>query len=143
MVLAYKKETDAVSKSGAECPPAAAVPSHRTAWRWVFNPMSESCFYPQGLRHPPRLHKATDPDERCSCWAVSMHSSYRQSVSAFNALERHFKKARKIFGDHVAKAEIAPSAGVCTPVETSGHFDFHPSKGFDMPANFTIEGLIP
>jgi hypothetical protein len=143
MILAYKKETDTVSKNGAQCPPSEAVATQIAAWRWVFNPIFESCFYPQGLRYPPRLHRATDPDEQCSCWAVSMHSSYQQSVSAFQALESHFKKARKILGDHVAKADIGPSAGICTPVECSGHFDFHPFKDFDMATTFTIEGVIP
>lgn len=109
--------------SGIQCPPSGATPKDLTAWRWVANPLSNQCFEPPAVRNPKRLLK--DPQKACSSWALSMFTSQSESIKAFQALEKNIKKARKVFGDHVATVMITQTDGVCTTPDWAGHFDLH------------------
>lgn len=142
MNFTYQTEVDQVAASGGQCPPANAAPVSRVAWRWVACTPSADCFLPQALRNPPRLLRATDPEEQCSCWAISMHDSLQSSSKAFKALEASFKRARKVFGGHVATALLSSHDGLCTPVDSRGHFDFHPFESYDFVRSFALHGAI-
>lgn len=120
----------------ASCPPQDATPKNQEAWRWVFRPLTASSFRPVAVANPPRLHRAEDPMERCSCWALSMYASYEQGAKAFIALEKKIPRARKIFGDAIAGGMITPAHGVCTVPQKNGHFDLHPFIDIDLVTAF-------
>lgn len=139
----YQFELETVAEYGATCPPANATEATVTAYRWCASPMSAQCFLPQAQRNPPRLHKAKDPDERCSCWALSMHTDLKASVSAFQSVEKSFRKIRKIFGGYVAVGDLQPIHGRCTPPDIYSHFDVHEYKAGNVAAAFAVHSEIP
>lgn len=120
------------SRGGANCPPQGAAGSTLAAFRWVKNPVSAECLLPQALRNPPRYHKASSLGEKCSCWGLSLFTSLTASQVAFEGLERSFKRARVIFGTHVASGLVDPTIGVCTTPDTRGHFDLHEYAAVDL-----------
>lgn len=123
-------------------PPPGTSSIEQNAWRWVANPVSTQCFAPVAIRNPPRLLRASDPVEKCSCWGLSMHLSYAQSVSAFLSVQKSFRMARKVFGGHVANLLITPSDGVCTTADRYGHFDFHPYSTGGVQNNvYTVRAI--
>jgi len=124
-IYKYNNEIKGVSTNGCACPPPYAVEQTLIAFRWSQDPISTQCFLPQALRNPPRLLKAKDPEEKCSCWGLSMHNNLDASVSAFKALEQTFKQARKIFGGYVASGTLTPLHGRVTTPDHNGHFDLH------------------
>lgn len=130
-----------VESLGIQCPPAGATPKNINAWRWVANPMTHQCFDPPAVRNPNRLLK--DPYKACSSWALSMYLSQSQSIKAFKALEKNIKKARKIFGDHVASVVITQTDGVCTQPDWSGHFDLHQYSTSAVQASVSVTSSIP
>lgn len=109
--------------AGIHCPPLGACPKMLIAWRWVANPLTDQCFEPPAVRNPSR--QLNDPVKVCSSWALSMHETESQSIDAFKAVEKIFKKARKTLGDHVAQVQIVQTDGVCTLPDSYGHFDLH------------------
>lgn len=142
-VLKYEANVDVICKAGFQCPPPSASEMDVTAYRWVANPISKDCFKPVAVRNPTRLLSATDSEKKCSCWGLSMHTSLKASVAAFLAVEKSFKKARKTFGDHVAKGYIKPAHGKCTVPDNFNHFDFHEYKIAPVSAAFGIDSVIP
>jgi hypothetical protein len=143
MVLAYQQEIDQVVPEAGQCPPATAVGVDRQAWHWVAETPRDGCFLPQAVKNPPRLLKARDFEEKCSCWAISMHASYASSIAAFHGVEKSFRRARKIFGGYVARADLTPQDGLCTPVDQRSHFDFHPFTDYNFILSFSVAGEIP
>jgi len=125
------------------CPPVTAVGRTQTVWRWVMDPLTTDSFLPVALKNPPRLHDVKDAQEKCSCWGLSMHGSYEQSIGAFKHLERSFKMARKRIANSVASATITPDHGLCTDLDKYGHFDLHPYATAQLHQTFVIAGLIP
>lgn len=142
-MLLYKAEVQEITKNGFTCPPTSATESTRTAYRWVFNPITERCFLPQALRNPPRLLSEKDPEKKCSCWGVSMHDTLNQSISAFHAVEKSYRGARKTLGDHVAQGTLVQADGLSTPSNNYGHFDLHPYKSAKPVGKFTVIAPIP
>lgn len=143
-MFAYQEQLDGVTEEGGgQCPPPSAKATARKAWRWVNLPMSEECFKPVAIRNPRRLLEEDDPIKRCSCWGLSMHDSEAQSVAAFKALEKKFKKIRKTIGCAVAEADLDPSHGVSTDSDNFGHFDLHPYANIVFPGPFTAPKAIP
>lgn len=143
MVLVFKNELLSLNEIGVQCPPVEAVPTIMQGWRWVFNPPSQDCFSPVAIKNPPRLLRASDPDEKCSCWALSMYASQASSIRAFKSIEKNFRKARKTLGDHVALVSIQPSDGLCTPVNDKKHFDFHPYLDNEISTRVAMVDPIP
>jgi hypothetical protein len=139
----YQSELKTIAECGATCPPADAVEATLTAYRWCASPITTQCFLPQARRNPPRLHKAKDLDEQCSCWALSMHTDLEASVNAFQSIEQSFRRIRKIFGGFVAVGDLHPSHGRCTPPNSNAHFDVHEYKSGNVAAAFTIHSEIP
>ena len=139
----YEVEVNVISSNGFECPPKRASEKAQVAYRWVAKPMSAGCFNPQAVRNPPRLYKSTDQEEKCSCWALSMHTSLDASVTAFQNLEASFKQARKIFGGWVAEGTVLPAHGKCTPADANKHFDLHEYRPTPIAAAFRLLSSIP
>jgi hypothetical protein len=143
MSYMYSAQLAELLANGYQCPPLGSAPIQQNAWRWVANPLSTQCFAPVAIRNPPRLLRAADPVEKCSCWGLSMHTSYAQSVAAFLSVQKSFRMARKIFGGHVANLLITPSDGACTAADRYGHFDFHPySTGAVQNNVFTVQAIL-
>lgn len=142
-MLEYQSEVTEVAKTGIACPPELATESSREAYRWVFNPITERCFHPQAVRNPPRLLNERDPERRCSCWALSMHETLNQSISAFQALEKTFRNAKKVIGNSVAQGILAQADGLSTPADRSGHFDLHPYKASALTIKFSVVAALP
>ncbi|WP_139171574.1 hypothetical protein [Modicisalibacter muralis] len=142
MNLKYAEGVEEVRNSGGTCPPPDAAAVELEAWRWVSNPLSHECFYPQAVKNPPRLHREEDLAKKCSCWGISLYTSRAQSESAFKNLERNFKRARKIFGGSVAYGKLTPADGICTPPDRFGHFDLHLSADANLLAAFSVSGEI-
>lgn len=139
----YQSELETVAEYGATCPPVSATEATLTAYRWCANPMTAQCFVPQAKRNPARLHRAKDSDERCSCWALSMHTNLTASVNAFQSIEQSFRQIRKIFGGYVAVGDLQPDHGRCTPPDRYSHFDVHEYKTANVAAAFTVHSEIP
>lgn len=114
-----------------------------TAFRWTFDPITSRCFEPQAVRNPPRFHNEADPEKRCSCWGLSMHVSIAQSIAAFQAVEKGFKKARKTLGDSISQGNIAKADGKCTPADHYGHFDLHLYNSANLLSKFVVVQAIP
>lgn len=141
--LKYESEVDAICASGTACPPDFAVEKTTPAYRWCGNQITANCFNPQAVRNPPRLHKAKDLEERCSCWALSMHADLEASLAAFKNLEKSFTGIRKIFGGAVAFGVVLPQHGRCTPPDGYSHFDLHEYKMGSVAAAFTVHSVVP
>lgn len=142
-MLAYHNQLSLVVVPGDQCPPASATATARDAWRWVNVPMTSECFHPVAMRNPRRLHSEEDPTKQCSCWALSMHDTEAQSVAAFKALEKTFKRIRSTIGSAVAYAQLTPSHGLSTTSDRYGHFDLHPYSTSAFPAPFQAPKVIP
>lgn len=143
MSYIYGAELAQLSVNGYQCPPSGTRPIQQDAWRWVASPISAQCFVPVAVRNPPRLLRADDPNEKCSCWGLSMHVSYAQSVSAFQNVQKSFRMARKVFGGYVANVLITPHDGACTMADRYGHFDFHPYTNGNAHNSVTTVSQIP
>lgn len=141
--LKYAIEIGEVCASGVACPPADAVGRDLTAYRWVKKPITHNCFNPQAVRNPRRLLSATDPEEKCSCWGLSMHTSLHASINSFQHLERSFQNARKVFGGWVAEGRLCPSHGKCTTPDHRAHFDLHEYKDASVSSVFSLCSSIP
>lgn len=143
MSYMYSAKLSELSANGYQCPPAGTRPIQLDAWRWVASPVSPACFAPVAIRNPPRLLRETDPDQKCSCWGLSMHLSYEQSVKAFQNVQKSFRMARKVFGGYVANVLITPQDGACTSADRYGHFDFHPYLAAAVKDNVSALRAIP
>jgi len=139
----YSEKLAELCANGFQCPPVGAGAIHMNAWRWVANPISDECFSPVAVRNPPRLLRATDIDEKCSCWGLSMHSTYDESVSAFQSIQRSFRNIRKVLGGSSASLTITPSDGSCTAADRYGHFDFHPFANNSLRNSVSDVRAIP
>lgn len=143
-MLEYKAYVGSISAvTGVQCPPKVALEQKRVAWRWTFDPMTATCFHPVAVRNPPRLTRAKDAEEKCSCWALSMHQSEAESIATFRAIEESFSRARKTLGTHVATCTIDALHGLSTPADEFGHFDLHPYKSAPFLKTFAMQKAIP
>jgi hypothetical protein len=142
-IYKFDNEIKQILKKGCSCPPINAVEQDLDAYRWCADPISVQCFSPQAQRNPPRLLKATDPEEQCSCWGLSMHTNLNASQSAFQTLEKSFRGIRKIFGGYVASGKLTPQHGLVTPPDKHGHFDLHEYKDTMIIPAFQLDSEIP
>jgi hypothetical protein len=129
--------------AGKSCPPSDAVPVVLQAYRWVKSPVSGDCFVPQAIRNPPRLLRAKNKLDKCSCWGLSLHNSLNASKKAFQSLESSFPNIRKNLGGWIAEGKIEKVSGVCTPIDGNGHFDLHEYELADIEPNFIIVEEVP
>lgn len=142
-ILMYQADVNKICSVGVQCPPQNASEKTINAFRWVKNPISDNCFKPPAVRNPRRLHSMTDLEKRCSCWALSMHTSLKDSINAFQHVELSFPNARKNFGEWVAEGTLTPNHGKCTPQDTYGHFDLHEYNASSVSTVFSVHSVIP
>lgn len=139
----YSDKHKDIHKTHADCPPLNAIESERMAYRWVKNPISEDCFLPQAIRNPSKLHNATKPEMRCSCWGLSFHDSLESSMRVFRGISKTAPMFRKHVGGWVAEGKIKKTDGVCTPASNHGHFDLHEYNSVELQSSFHISEEIP
>lgn len=124
-----------------QCPPAIAMESNKDCWRYTFNPISDTCFWPPKRKNPVRVASSTE--QECSMWALSMYESEHQAVNAYVKLSRSFKNIKKVLGDHLSAGAVTCNDGKCMPANGHGHFDFHPYMHATYSNNFNIIRALP
>lgn len=139
----YKYEPDLLLIDPAlqVCPPASAKECYLDAFRWVSNPMVDRNFLPPGKLRPQRMNRPSG--QSCGLLALSFHTTLSNSIQAFNALEKSFKNARRELGGHVARGQVAPQHGRCTPINRNGHFDLHEYTEIKLRPIFVLIKEIP
>lgn len=138
----YYNEIETVRIAGGVCPPSFALSVNKTAYRWVSNPSTSSCFHPPAIKNPRRVFSGI-PEKSCGLWGLSMHESEQASLTAFKFLEKSFKNLRKTVGNHIASVKITPNSGVCSPTDQHYHFDVYEYEGNFFENSSTIIKAIP
>jgi hypothetical protein len=141
--MKYSDEMRTIVEQGYDCPPHGASERNVVAFRWCADPPTTSCFSPQAKRNPPRLMRANELSEKCSCWGLSMHTSLEHSIRAFLRIESSFRMARKVFGGSVAEGRLLPKHGRTTTPDTHGHFALFEYLGEDVATAFRLHSTIP
>ena len=123
-----------------------------TVFRWVFDDIDdEKNFKPRLYLLPDkRLEKIeleTDTikrdTEKCGMLALSLFTSEMTARNRFNYfLVIQKKTAYKIFGTHIAQADLTEQDGVNDEPDKAGHFNHHPALGYAYEKRFlTISKL--
>ena len=124
-----------------QCPPAEAIECDKECWRFSLNPITDSCFWPPKRRVPERV--ASDSQQECSMWALSMYESERQAVVAYTGLSKSVRNIKKAIGDHLARGTVSCGDGRCMPPDRKGHFDFHPYLDAEFSDGFQVIRALP
>lgn len=117
-----------------QCPPADCIECDCVAFRWVFDPMTNECFWP--------LAKIRPDDDRGNCcegWGLSFFTSSEKAIEKFTALTKIHKNLHKKLGTHLAEGKLDSSHGLATPVNAkSGHFTVFELKGVKLKEDFSV-----
>ncbi|HED2411843.1 MULTISPECIES: hypothetical protein [Klebsiella/Raoultella group] len=138
LVYQYSQQ---ISDLAPQCPPAAATECDKECWRFTLNPITDSCFWPPKRRVPERV--ASDSQQECSMWALSMYESERQAVVAYAGLSKSIRNIKKAIGDHLAIGAVTCRDGKCMPPNRKGHFDFHPYLDAEFSNGFQVIRALP
>lgn len=133
--------TQQISDLAPQCPPVEAAECDKECWRFTLSPITESCFWPPKRRVPERV--ASDSQQECSMWALSMYESERQAVVAYTGLSKSVRNIKKAIGDHLARGAITCADGKCMPPNRKGHFDFHPYLDAEFTDGFQVIRALP
>ncbi len=120
------------------CPPANCLNINIEAYRFVFNPICNASFIPQGKTKPQRIVNATSDTLRCSLLGLSMFTDETKAIDKYKQLKKSFKNLGKTIGTHLAKGKIEPLDGLGTPPDKQSHFDFFEKSGIDLSRKFEI-----
>jgi hypothetical protein len=124
----------------ADCPPQEARPYERTAFRFVWNPVTHGSFIPVALKPPRRMNRPSP--NTCSAYGLSMFATEAQARTHFAKLERMNREIRKAIGTHLASLALTADHGAQTLVSSNGHFDLHEYKDTDLVSVSTIVGAL-
>lgn len=120
------------------CPPTNSTQDQQTAYRFVYDPMCDKSFLPQGIKEPSRVDKA-DENIKCSFLALSFFNSEESAKKRYNKLKKQIKNINKILGSHIAEGTLNSNDGFRTKIcNRSGHFDYFEKKGINLIPNFKI-----
>ena len=81
----------------SNCPPIGCKSIKKEAFRFVFNPICEKSFTPQGKKNPQRVSKSTNNSERCSLLGLSMFESEDCAIKRYKYLKKMVKNINKTF----------------------------------------------
>lgn len=121
-----------------DCPPLTSERVQRQAYRFVFNPICEKSFIPQGIKKPQRVSGSTNDVERCSLLGLSMFIDEEKALTRYQELKSKFKNINKLIGTHLAAGIIEPKHGLITKPNKQGHYDLFESKDIDLCLDFKI-----
>lgn len=120
------------------CPPQSSVSVQRQAYRFVFEPICEKSFIPQGKKSPQRISKENKNTAKCSLLGLSMFSDEESAKQRFIQLKKFCKNIDKTIGTHLAAGIIKPDHGVSTSPDQNNHFDLFEFSGVDLTKDFTM-----
>lgn len=122
----------------ANCPPSNGIEEQQIAYRFVFDPIDEKSFIPQGVKNPSRVDNTLEK-RKCSTLALSFFISEESAKDKFYALSKNSKNLHKTLGSHIAKGVLNTTDGYRTKIcKKSGHFDFFEKKDANFLPNFEI-----
>jgi hypothetical protein len=125
------------------CPPTGAQPRERNAFRFVWNPIDQSCFVPVALKltgPPQRTNRQNQPS--CSAFGLSMFTTEALARARFAKLEEINREIRKSVGTHLAGVALTMAHGVQTQEGHNGHFDLHEYEDIDLVSASTLVGPL-
>lgn len=122
-----------------DCPPSNNIYLYNTAYRFVFEPLANNSFIPQGIKSPSRISSAnSNAHKKCSLLALSMFVSESAAVDRFNELKKMCKNIEKSLGTHLAVGVINANDGLQYAANADGHFDFHEHASANLATQFSI-----
>lgn len=135
------------NKLTIDCPPKDYKPLNMMVFRWIFQQNDEKNFQSQydkdmKRKSPPKRYNDITDLEKCERMALSMFITYESAEKQFFFLRDEMKLNENAYlwlGEHIAMGEISVLDGVNeTPANKFGHFNHHPSIGFDYKNKFEI-----
>lgn len=121
-----------------DCPPLTSERVQRQAYRFVFNPICEKSFIPQGIKKPQRVSGSTNDVERCSLLGLSMFDSDTKAITRYKYLKGLMRNIEKTIGTHLAQGKIRSTDGLVTKPNNQGHYDLFEFKNVNLSPNFQI-----
>ena len=120
------------------CPPSNSIQEQLNAYRFVYDPINEKSFLPQGVKSPKRMNNSND-NMKCSLLALSFFSSEESAKARYASLKKKIRNINKTLGSHIAQGVLSPSDGQRSEICTrSGHFDFFEKQGVNLIPKFQI-----
>lgn len=134
MIFKYQTELDRLS---VKCPPETCQPIKVSAFRWVFDDMSDARnFLPVYFQNPQRFFGKREA-EKCLAMGLSMFDSLENAETRFQVMFDNIGKAAYMrFGTKIATAELTESDGVCSLPDANGHFTNYPLENHDYKTRF-------
>jgi len=141
----YCTEIEECARRGA-CPPVEAVCGDRTAYRFVFDPVTSPdtvpntdprSFLPVALL-PQRSHAAPIS---CTSYSLSLYDTEDQARKAFRRI-RGLPNIGKTIGTNLARGIVKKEDGVHHPPRP-GHYEFWEFKSSSVAERFEITGALP
>ena len=123
-----------------DCPPVAAAPCTREAFRFVHADIDD----PRNFLTPAGLSPRRDfrPGQRCVSHALSFWASNEQAVAYFSHKQDENPNFNKTIGTHLARGTLSESAGIACPPRQNGHFSFFEAANADFAEVFEITGSL-
>ena len=116
-----------------ECPPSAAVPCEREAFRFVHEDVLDTRnFNPVAKINPRRILQGSKPHAKCIAFALSFYASKEQAITAFKTMLARHQNFRNTVGDQLATGQLSRSDGVALGVSNDGHFSFFEFASVDF-----------
>ncbi|ENE5172820.1 hypothetical protein ABUU69_002173 [Vibrio cholerae] len=120
------------------CPPVHCIQAVRESYRFVFDPLDQKSFLPQGKKNPQRVHKEENDVKKCSLLGLSMFTSEADACNHYKKLKKYMKNIDKTIGSHLATGTIQPHHGLISEPSESGHFDLFECAGVDLTLDFRV-----
>jgi hypothetical protein len=119
------------------CPPQVCEHRELTAFRFVSaNVKEKENFLPPLIKTPQRIIPGND--KRCDGYGLSFFASVSQAASFYASLQNTVKNIHISIGTHIAEGNLKPTDGVCTKVNSQGHFTLHEYSNANLKLHFRI-----
>jgi hypothetical protein len=120
------------------CPPSNCIQDQLTAYRFVYDPVCEKSFIPQGVKSPSRMN-SSNHNMKCSLLGLSFFSSEEKAKARYASLKNKIKNINKTLGSHIAEGVLDSNDGHRTDIcKKTGHFDFFENRNVNLISNFKI-----
>lgn len=140
LTLRYAEEI----RSMGNCPPNSSLAREAIGFRFAFEDIHHrNNFLPVALIEPERVVGSQPVTKCCAGYSLSMFDSVDNLVGRARKIIKHAPLFLKKVGDHFVEVKIAPSDGICTAVNSIGHFDFFEADSFSARAAVVTHGRLP
>jgi len=134
--LKYKNEIDGLS----DCPPRNCIEKNKEAYRFIKDVIDEKSFLPVGIQNPSRK---LGNSQKCGAYGgLSMFKNEESARNRFEILSKNNKKISKSLGNKLAKGQLMPIHGLCSPSNSTGHFTLYEYKENNIERVFSIIGEV-